>query len=275
MIKVCFPPGCYGSYLTRCIVNYTELNTNQVDNFDFDASGSSHIIGSNSATKLVYIGHLHQNPLRTFELPDSIITILPDKNHGLDYFNNQFVKQELGELVTYTLKHFPIEEINNKLTNHWHYSGQFDKNVPRWILREFVSMWITDTIASGYSFDAYNEVPAVLQITTQHIFTDYLKTIQMVSDALQLKLTVDNDTILKNHSKFLNAQRFHNSQLNCEEWVMDTINGADNLPCPSQTIFDESYIQYYFRLHGYEIQCNGLNDFPNTTTKMNKVIYKS
>ena len=273
MIKICYPPGCYGSYLTRCIVNYTELNTNQVDDFDFDASGSSHSIRTNGILQVIYSGHLFCN--RTFELPDSIITILPDKDHGLDYFNNQFVKQDLGELVNYTLNHFPIEEINNKLTDHWNYSGHFDKNVPRWILREFFSMWITDSIASGYSFAAYNNVPAVLQITTQNIFTDYLNTIHMISDALQLKRTVDNDTILKNHSKFLNAQMFHNSQLNCEKWVMDTINGADNLPCPSQTIFDESYIQYYFKLLGHEIQCDGLNDFPNTTTEMKKIIYKS
>ena len=273
MIKVCFPPGCYGSYLTRCIFNYTELNTNQVDNFDFDASGSSHIIRSNGVTGLIYLGHLGSN--QTFELPDSIITILPDKDHWLDYFNNQLVKQNLGELVTYTLSHFPIEEINGKLTNHWNYSGHFDENVPLWMLREFFSMWIADSAASGYSFAAYNNVPAVLQVTTQNIFTDYLKTIQLISNVLQLKLTVDDDTILKNHSKFLNAQMFHNSQLNCEKWVMDTISGADNLPCPAQTIFDESYIQYYFKLHGYEIQCDGLNDFPKTTTDMNKIIYKS
>ena len=273
MIKLCYPPGCYGSYVNRCIVNYTELHTDQVDNFDFDASGSSHTIRTNGILHVIYAGHLFDK--WTFELPDSIITILPDNDHGLDYFNNQFVKQELGELVAYALHHFPIEEINNKLTAHWNYSGHFDENVPRWILREFFSMWITDTIASGYSFAAYNNVPAVLQITTQDIFTDFLKTIHQISNALQLKLIVDNDTILTNHSKFLNAQMFHNSQLNCEKWVIDTLNGADNLPCPSQTIFDEAYIQCYFKLHGYEIECDGLNDFSKTTTEMNKIIYKA
>jgi len=269
MIKVCFPPGCYGSYLTRCIFNYTELNPNQDANFNFNSTGSSHEIRDNGITKIIYTGHLESG---IFELPDDIITILPDDDHNLDYLNNQFIKQSMGEAAPFILTFFSIEGINNKLISNWGYRGQFDENIPKWIFREFCSLWIADVFTPA--INEYKKVPARLQITTQNIFTDYLKTIQLICNTIQLTITADNDTILKNHSKFLNAQKFHNSQLNCKKWVIDLINGVDNLICPAQTIFDEAYIQYYLKLHGYEIQCYALNDFPKTTTEMNKIIYK-
>lgn len=274
MIQICFPPGCYGSYMVRSIYNYTELNTGLTDNFDFGPDGSSHVVRTDKIRKKIYWGHLTYQDSK-FELPNNTITILPDNNHNLDYFNNQFFKQGKRDLVSYIINHFSIENIQSKLSDYWNYKKPFDENVPKWILREFFSLCIVDIFADAYSFDTYNKVPAVLKINTQDIFTDYLTTIQTVSNALQLTLTEHNDTILKNHTKFLNAQRFHNSQLNCKKWVMNTLNGVENLVCPSQTIFDEAYIQYYFKLHGYEIQCDGLNDFSKTTTEMNKIIYKS
>ena len=271
MINVLFSPGCYGTYLSRCIYNYTNLRKEEFLLPTFDLAGSSHEHRQNTiAQQLIWTGHLKDfNPT----MVDQTIIILPNLNHQLDYYNNQFHKQQNQQLVEYILSQFSMNEINRKLNDGWGYNNPFDITVPRWILREFFSLWIAECLTTGYSVDQYDNITNQLTIDTQDIILNFNETLDAICQQCNLTLTVDSELITQTHKKFLTAQHYLNSQLNCQEWVTNTIINK-NSPTSAQTIFDEAYIQHIFRTHGYELECNELNDFPKMATDLKKIIYK-
>ena len=150
MIKIIFAPGCYGTYLSRCIYQYTNLNQEEYQSFDFDSTGSSHDFRSNSyAKKIILCEHIDQYSSATKLDSDQLVVILPEPDHLLDYYNNQFVKQEKSQVVSYILKQFDQQTIKEKLRKNWDYIGLFDETVPRWILREWFSFWIQECLTTG------------------------------------------------------------------------------------------------------------------------------
>lgn len=271
MIKVCYPPGCYGNYVTRSVYNYTNLRIGKYKSFQFDDRGSSHGKNIGSESKIQY-GHLDSNNM-LFDNNSSTLVILPCVDHMLDYYNNQFDKYAKKALVKYIIEQLPTTEIKQKLQQGWGYSDNFDDQTPVWILREFFSLWIVDCFNNGYSVGKYYNVNSKISITTQDIFLNFMPTLISICDVLQLEINIDKELIIKNHTNFLNLQKYHNSQLKCHQWVNDIITGTTSAS-PCLTIFDESYVQHLLRESGFELQCNGLNIFPTTSTDMKKLIYK-
>lgn len=273
MIKLLFAPGCYGTYLSWCIYTYTNLRVGQFADLEIDQNGSSHIFRKNNLAKQVlWVGHLGRFE---YSESDKIILLQPLQQHLLDYYNNDYHKNGNLDLINYLLTHFSIGDINNKLRTHWGYPYPLSPEVPLWILREFFSFWIIDCFNHSYSIEYYNQhnqIPNDISLTTQDIFENFYDTFKKICQACELIIDVDVESIDRNHNNFLSSQRYHNSQLKCEEWVADTIAGKENTYKP-QTIFEEAYIQHIFRNQGYEIECNGLDVFPAHTLEMRKLIY--
>jgi hypothetical protein len=235
-------------------------------------SGSSHTEYNRTTLSKSTIWRGHINTFAATQ-SDSTVIILPNKHHRLDYYNNQYDKAHNQQLYDNILTQLPIDEINKKLKEGWNYTGGFSIDVPRWILREFFSLWIEDCLSNSYSTELYN-VSSTFTIDAQDIFLNFNKVLQTIIDALELTINIDQVSIDQNHKTFLSLQRYHNSQLNCEQWVHAVLT-KENMPTPCQTIYDESYIQHYLRILGYEIQCNGLIEFPKDSIEMNTLIYKN
>jgi len=273
MIKILFPPGCYGTYFTKCIYNYTNLRCGPFEPFTFDQHGSSHQHRQDSiAHTKIKCGHLNFNI--KINPNDTIVALLPDFKHRLDYYNNQFFKQQQAELISYILSQFSTEDINNKLSKHWNYIGPLDNTVPNWILREWCSFWITNGWNNGYSRENYLAVANSIQIEVTDLLDQFDQTLIDVVNKLGLTINVDPNIIHNTHNTFLTLQRFRNSQINCNLWVEAIVNTNIDLPINAQTIFDEAYIQCLLRQYSYEIKCDGLNKFPTTTASLRKIIYK-
>jgi hypothetical protein len=271
MIKVCFPPGCYGTYFSRCLYNYTNLRVGNFIPFAFDDVGSSHLHRNDpNASKVIQRSHF-SNELNTDN--SRKLVILPLPSYCLDYYNNQFVKQAKKQLIYYIKTQLPADEIKTKLRSGWNYTQEFD-DAPTWILREFFSFWIADCFKDGYSLQDYTRIIADVVIDTQDIFLNFEQTFNKSCQALGLQINIEQEVITTTHQAFLSNQRYHGSQLNCQQWVYDAINGVVDTPTPCQTIFDESYVQYLLRDLGYELQCNGLNAFPKTSKTLHKIFVK-
>lgn len=274
MIKILFPPGCYGTYFSRCLYSYTSLSSNNATNFDFDTTGSSHKFRKNQlANSLIWFGHLN-----TFvsEPEDKIITILPDSNHCLDYYNNQFIKQEKGALISYLKSQISEDDIKYKLSTYWNYKSiTLDNQIPTWILREWFSFWIQHCWNDGYNIDPYKQIPSILQISTQDIFKNIFQKLTECATLIDKKLKINSETILFNHSQFVKNQQFHNAQIKCQHWVDQILHDEIEHPSPCVTIFDESYVQHLLRKQNFEIQCDQLNKFPLSSLEMKKIIYKT
>ena len=272
MIKICYPPGCYGSYLSRCIYNYSDLRKQELDSFQFDKFGSSHEHRDQTkVADIIQIDHL-DNEI-SFDHADDTLIILPCDNHMLDYFNNVLMKANAGHTMNHLKTLFKQKDIEIKLSQGWKHAYGIDDQIPNWILREFISFWIRDCFDNGYSIKNYQKVPHKICITTQNIFLDFLDALSDIFKVFGLKATVDESVIADNHLKFLQVQKYHQSQFRCNQWCDDILKEKfSSTPC--NTIFDEAYVQYFLRKQGFEIQCDGLDMFPTTSTSMIKIIYK-
>jgi hypothetical protein len=195
---------------------------------------------------------------------DVIISILPCKSNRLDYYNNQFFKQEHGKVGSFG---FSRSDIEYKLATNWNYNGNFNENVPRWIIREWCSFWIDDQLAAAYNTTRYHELNSVVQFTTQDIFENYIELLTKIIPKLGLTFTVNSDIMYKQHESFLSVQKLHNSQLRCEQYVRDVLAG-NNTKITVNSIFDEAYIQHLLRCNNLELRCNNLDLFPATTQQL-------
>jgi hypothetical protein len=199
MIKICFPPGCYGHYLAQCIYYFTDIANSQVTDFVLNADGSSHTFRQNHlARNFIQIGHFsyetseHFHPQTlTIEPNDKFVTILPVEQHWLDYYNNQFVKQSKNNLISYIAGQVSLREIETKLQNHWGYGGGIDSDIPRWIMRELLSYYIHDMLSSGYAQDRCALKDSV-KVTTKMFFKDFVKEFKNLCANLDVKIIANN-----------------------------------------------------------------------------------
>lgn len=271
MIKILFPPGCYGTYLTRCIYNYSDLRQEEFTDFEFENYGSSHV----SANSLIPKNKLQRGHVTTLKIDkeDAVISLLPDSNESLEYWNNQFYKQKQGQIIQYINGGFSKQSIAENFKNNWGYTKKIDQNTPHWIIREWCSFWITDNWSNAYDRHKYQQA-GTLSVEVCDLLTDIGATLNCIFDHLGLRFSVQRNLIEKTHREFLSSQKFLYSQSNCQLSVDYVLNSSLDIDISAQTIFDEAYIQHLLRAEGYEIQCDGVNDFPKSSNELKKIIYK-
>ena len=277
MIKLIFPPGCYGTFLSKCVYELTNLSGKTSEQFtekifEFDSAGSSHDFRHNiESKKHIEYGHL---PTMQYNNSDIIISVVPCQDHSLDYYNNQFIKEQHQQVIQYIETMFTTEEIQKKLFDNWNYANGFNCKTPRWILREWCSLWLKNCLDNGYNSDLYASLPAKIYVNTQELFLDLYEVLENISNRLNLKLYASFSQVKALQNKFVQAQRSHNIQTRCNFWV-NKILGDLNSESPCVTLFDEAWVQHRLRLFGYEIQCDGLNNLPTNARDLTKLIYKN
>tara|TARA_R110000803_G_scaffold48698_1_gene101231 strand:- start:31 stop:819 length:789 start_codon:yes stop_codon:yes gene_type:complete len=250
MIKISWPPGCYGSYVMQSIYAYSNLGDGKII---IDPTGSSHSFrSSNNAKKFFDSEHVWSK--------DVDVHVNPVSEHHLDYLNNQLVKQENNDVISSFKKSFG-DGFTNQIFENW-------RDTSHWVLREWVSFWIIDQLSAAY-------VPQpTVKLTTNDLFDTNKNVFSEIINRIGLTVTTDSATMKVNQQQWIAQQRYHNSQYRCNTWVEDILNDR-NTPTPCQTILDEAYVQHCLREQGYEIRCDGLDNFPKTSSKLKELIYEN
>jgi hypothetical protein len=250
MIKISWPLGCYGSYVMQSIYAYSNLGDGKII---IDSTGSSHNFRDDSkAKKFFNHGHVWSK--------DVDVHVNPDSEHCLDYLNNQLVKQENNNVIGSFKKSFGIGYYTEFLEK-W-------EDTSNWALREWASFWIINQFLA-----AYIPQPTV-KLTTNDLFDTNKNVFSEIINRIGLTVTTDSATMKVNQQQWIAQQRYHNSQHRCNAWVEDILNDR-NTPTPCQTILDEAYVQHCLREQGYEIRCDGLNNFPKTSSELKELIYEN
>ena len=269
MINIIFPPGCYGTYLARCIYNYSNLRQEDFVPLTFDQHGSSHAHRTNNiARQYIKCGHLTDY---VFDPTEDLVSIVPDYNHFLDYYNNHYYKQQHGQLISYLQSQMSGQEIKNKLQEQWNFFDTITDQITPWIVREWISFWINDCWKDGYNVDSYTAICSNRVVATD-LLDNFTENLSNIIDKLKLTITVDQSIIHNTHLEFLAQQRFHGRQPQCTNWVNSVLN-SHKMFLNDLTIFDEAYIQHLLRCNNYEVLCNNLNEFPKSSLEMRKLIY--
>lgn len=269
MIKVLFPPGCYGTFLTKCLYKLTTLNQTKDYSFVFDEFGSSHDYRFSNNRHLIDCGHLET---LSVEPVDNLVVIVPSEHHQLDYFDNQFWKSEKNHICNYIHTLYDSSEVENKLCQDWNYSGQLTNNTPAWILREWCSFWVQDCLNHSYNVQKYQSFDQAMYVSTQDIFENLSTVMFTLANKLSLTVIVDELKIAEIQEDFVKNQQLHGIQKKCQDWVDDIIEGTDSIS-PCLTIFDEAFVQHLLRQYRYEIKCNELNLYPTNASEFNRIIY--
>lgn len=274
MIKVYFPHGCYGTYLSQCIYNYTNLRTEPFEGLAFNNDGSSHQFWSKKKElyPIITYGHI-DSPECNIEA-DYTVLIRACSNHVLDYYNNHFAKASNGNWVKHIQKWMSQDKVHHKIHTQWNYHSNLNEQIPPWVLREWCSFWISDVCQVTYDPTKYLKVTATVELFTQDIFDNFLNSFQNIVSKLNLTITVDSTIIQNQHSKFLALQKFHNSQNRCHQYLFNLLSGHDG-EIVVNSIFDEAYMQHLLRQNHLEIQCDGLNEFPSTIQQLKAITYET
>lgn len=253
-IHITWPPGCYGSYIMQSIYAYSNLSSGH--KFIIDQTGSSHTFRSSKAKKKYFVSD--------HSMSDNVdIIINSAAGHELDYFVNQFIKQQFNNVPAYLTSLFP--DFKFQISHQW-------GNTEDWAIREWISFWISDCLATAYT----NNINA--DLTADSFFDENENTFPqaIIKCIKKLGLTVnaDIDIIKTNHANWQKQQQCHNLQKRCDKWISEIIYTKENTPSPCITILDEAYVQNGLRQHGYEIRCFELNDFPKNSTELRQLLYK-
>lgn len=275
MIHVVSPPGCYGSYLMQCIYLYSDLGnkTNKPKLKIDQITGSSHKMARESDLKLfLNCFHLTNKVIPCKSDYNDFIVILPNPNNCLDYANNQFVKQYYSNIPEFIKSHESSDIIEYKLKKFWNYSGVLDNSVPKWIIREFISLWLEDSWNFGYNRSFYKKFPSNIKIETEQLFDSKDSIIVDTIAKINLNLTASINEIKQQTNYWIKYQKFHNIQSKCDSWIESVLsNTYQKNPC--LTILDEAYVQMVLRKMDYEIKCENLLIFPKSSLKMADLIY--
>ena len=255
-IHVTWPQGCYGSYIMQSIYAYSNLGA--TSKIVIDPTGSSHSFReSDEQSKYFIMDHLLSD--------NSDIIIGPVQGQELDYIVNQFVKEEQSDVLRYLIQLFPDFDFKFQIGEQWN-------NTEDWAIREWISFWILDLFAAGYTNNTNADLTTdQLFDTNKDTFPELL--IRLIKK-LGLSVNADIDIIKTNHANWQKQQRYHNLQKRCDKWVSEIINTKENTPSPCFFILDEAYVQNRLRSHGYEIRCFELNTFPKTSTELRLLLYK-
>lgn len=273
MIHVVYPQGCYGSYLMQCIYIYSDLGNKttkpklKINN----KTGSSHQIRESDIVKK-YFEFYHLTDVIPYKTRyKNSIVVLPSSNNLLDYMDNQYLKRENGNIIDWIKTQESENIIKNKLSKFWNYSGYLN-NCPNWIFREYISFFIKDSWSFGYDRNFYEKFPSDIKIETNQLFDVSNSAVIDIIHNLGLSLVCDFDEIKESTKYWIGTQKFHNIQNKCDSWINSIIsNSYQKNPC--LTIIDEAYVQMELRKMGYEIRCDGLIEFPESSLDMHKLVY--
>lgn len=253
-IHVTWPPGCYGSYIMQSIYAYSNLSSGY--KFIIDQTGSSHTFRSSEAKKKYFVFNHSMSD-------NADIIISSAAGHELDYFVNQFIKEELSNVPAYLTALFP--DFKFQISEQW-------CNMEDWAIREWISFWLPDCFAAAYT----NNINA--DLTTDQLFDTnediFPELIIGLIKKLGLSVNADIDIIKTNHVNWQKKQQCHNLQKRCDKWISEILNTQEDTESPCVTVIDEAYVQNRLRSHGYGIRCFGLNTFPKTSNELRQLLYK-
>jgi len=284
-IPVIFNGGAYGTYL-MWLMNLTyEYDESNSTCLPFRDTGSSHNFNWITSTILE---KYHPKDQTSFK-KENVLSILIDnimKNHN-------------NGIYIYPGKNTQILVLNNFFTKIWTFNelcenllldtSMFYKNwdlphniinydeIPRWILREFFSINIMTSWRSQIEWNhiEHYDNPNLYKVLVDDIIHDIHTTLYNICDFCGIDHKLPYNKLDHIHNEMLKLQQHIDKDKLCRTIVSELLNSRYYDYSDKQlSLVDESWIQWELRNRGYEMYCDGLNEFPTNTEELDKKIYK-
>lgn len=147
--------------------------------------------------------------------------------------------------------------------DHW-------SQMQRWQLREWLSIfypdWVTEFIESCHQVDN-----TWLKITNTELLFNTKQNLHSIISWCGLTITKDIDDFV---NQWQSAQKYVVDEFNLLDTILDFTLSRTDLEWKPINIIAESILQQRLRQFGFEIRCDGLNDFPTNSKQLYKLLEK-
>ncbi len=292
MYCIAYPPGAYGNFIAWTLewlqgkhpVDYRPFKTgyhsnyygSSVNNTVFNSHGWNNVMAGTpeQACQLAHDGILvhplpQDVPLLQPQLGllhtvyDKIVYVYPEPDDFVWYMNN------------YDKKALPngwVNEFKDLLdVNSHHWQGN-----QRWELREQLSFLLQEVCTAGSGIRELHSLDKkyIWTIPINQLRDNFEKTVIETANWLDFKIVRTHKEIDTLYYDWLQREIFaHKDKLISD--LVGAIIDNKHMKMKDLTIVDECEIQRQLRVLGYEIECYGLNEWPETTTQLRELIYET
>jgi len=291
MVNVFFVPGMFGSTIEYVLRNYTKEYKSIEADILSDGSMHSyskefHPIKTSELNSLSSIAN-NTNIITTIIYPFSDakfneILAQADTLHSLSFSSNIMIYSdtlsdcELNILFQYYKISIGVWNMGLEIFTiprtfkEWNIEYTSWKDLQRWEYREWFSIFYpTYTSEWRESFNTVDDT--FLKVNN----TDFLHNPEIWTDKIikHCGLT-KNENFSDFFVKWKKAQKYIIDKKEIIETIVSNTISEIYFEWDALTVIEEAIIQQKLRSRGYEIKCDGLNEFPIDTQSLNHIIYK-
>jgi hypothetical protein len=295
-IPIIFNGGAYGTYLEYCLDTFTCQGSQTFQGLPFNTTtGNSHrytgnhllgmdgwqnYITTDAVCKFV---RLHPKKYRHESVKDNVLEILsvvdraillyPTESTTILNLNNYYFKIWRSWINHQFGNEIPIDI----LYHNWPISaGTPIDQIPPWIVREFLSLYLVPAWYSQVDWNLLenftNEKLLIITIP-ELLFNDINQTMIQICNFCNLDFTNNTEKLSSIHQTMLSCQTHLYKDELCRK-IVKYVFESQNFHYGELTMVDEAWIQWQLRELGYELQCDGLNQFPSSTIELASKIYR-
>ena len=149
------------------------------------------------------------------------------------------------------------------------------KNPQKWEIHEHLSLWLYEQHLSETKTETISKLKdteSIMCIPISNLKNNFISTFQNLSKYLSIDNIRKDKDFLELYTDWRKNEIYMDKDSLVNNIVYAILNNKD-IDMKNLTIIDESQIQRLLRKNGHKIKCYGLNDWPETTTKLRELLY--
>jgi len=289
-IPIAFHGGTYGTYLEWLLTTMCS-DTDILD--PLCATGSSHNFEGNHISDIDGV-HKYAKSNKVFQFvrwhPKRKVThsLSANLDSALEYFDKMIYLYPNADLKLLTINNcftkvyddwwvhqLEYEISPEKIYNNWPVdkSVPFDQ-IPRWIKREFLSLYLMTSWhdQTEWYHPNYWSHPRCYILMVSDLLYNLDDTLNYIKEFFNLNFVKSIDQVRPYHQKMLESQTHLGQDQLCYQ-IVDSVLSNQDFCWGDLTLISECWIQWQLRNHGFELECNNLDIFPNNSLQLRKLIY--
>ena len=284
MYCVAYPAGAYGNFFSWTMewiqgkypVDFRPFNNSPKNKTYFNNHAWDNVFARNveQACTIAHSGVL-------LHLPGEDVTLLQSQLEHLHSVYNKiiFLYPEPDDFVWY-MNNYDKKALPNGWVNQFKdlldVNSQCWEGNENWELREQLSFLLHEVCTAGSGITELNKLDKkyIKTIPINQLRDNFEKTVTKTANWLDLEILRTQKEIDTLYNDWLQREIFANKDKLISDLV-DAIINNKHMSMKDLTIVDECEIQRQLRVRGYEIECYGLNEWPETTTQLRELIYEA
>jgi hypothetical protein len=252
-IPIDFVAGSHGHYLETTLNKY--FNIADIDGGAFTTTGTSHrVSGSYLKKRLFYSNHWSEYHKSELQDVSQVISIRFDLDDLLLLSSVSLLRAADFNINNNELEFDTVNKLNNVyyhdtlklIYNSYPFLNCSDKDIPRYVLREFYKFGFREPEKNGYWLKlkelVYNPKCQVFYFDFKDFYNIDLYVAQIKELELFLGRTFDfRSEFYQQHQQFVSFIPYVTHKQTCDEIVLCVQQGRD-IEIPKLTLFQESYI---------------------------------